>query len=969
MPGRVNVSGSASVYLDESSGTYSFHSAAVSLLLNGGSPVTLSLSAQSGNWSSAATWGSGGSLAIFFDSGFTTNDYTNGVQDTPSLLSWQYATSANALSSSGPSDGLFSIDNILSTSGTTPFGVPLSYSATLSLLYDVTVPDAVSVVVDQPNVTVDSLTIGATGTLSASAGAFTVENGVSGGTLQALNGGTVYLSGYAAGVTLTGTGSGVFGLYAAVLSNAAIAGGSVQVASGQSARLDGTIANSGTIVLLGAASASGFSEIQVGTATVTGSGTIALSGPGDNRLNGSTTLPAASLVNQGNTIAGHGTVGNSRFSFANHGLLDSTSGGNVLQVVTTGTLDNSGGTMQAESGAYLDLQGTAVAGGLIQAADQGTVYLEQTVANATLASSGSGALEMYSGTLAGDSLCAGSLLQVASGHHAQLAGTLINQGTVALRGSSAPNGLAELQIVGTATLSGGGTIALTGPGNSTIDDNGAAATLINSDNKIVGSGTLSGAHLALNNQGVILANVSNQTLTLGTVTNTGTVGASDGGTLIAAGLIGAGSVTVEANSKVELQGGLGAQSLFLTGPGAVLQWDNPAASLGSLCVESGQTIELLNVLANTVTYAAGQLSFTPLGGSAITITMLMENGATGVQTVVTGASSAELLTLCFCAGTRIATPRGEVPVEHLAEGDLVLTCSGETKPIVWLGAGRVLATRGRRGAATPIVVRKGALADNVPHHDLRLTKGHSLYLDGALIPVEFLVNHRSILWDDRAQEVTLYHVEVIGHDVLLANGVPAESYRDDGNRWLFRNANSVWHLPPQAPFAPVLTGGPLVDAVWRRLLERAGPRPGFVLTDEPDLHLLCDGRRLDGIGQLPGAYVFRLAQRHAHISIASRAGSPAELGLVRDPRLLGVALRRVTLQCGWRCRVLEAADTSLCNGFHGFEPELGLRWTNGEGVLPDALFAGLEPPMELVLHVSATTQYPLLTGQALQDVA
>ena len=72
----------------------------------------------------------------------------------------------------------------------------------------------------------------------------------------------------------------------------------------------------------------------------------------------------------------------------------------------------------------------------------------------------------------------------------------------------------------------------------------------------------------------------------------------------------------------------------------------------------------------------------------------------------------------------------------------------------------MLATRGRRTAATPVIVRKGALADNVPNRDLRVTKGHALYLDDVLIPVEFLVNHRSILWDDRAQEVTIYHVEL-----------------------------------------------------------------------------------------------------------------------------------------------------------------------------------------------------------------
>ena len=166
-------------------------------------------------------------------------------------------------------------------------------------------------------------------------------------------------------------------------------------------------------------------------------------------------------------------------------------------------------------------------------------------------------------------------------------------------------------------------------------------------------------------------------------------------------------------------------------------------------------------------------------------------------------------------------------------------------PIQWIGIGSVLATRGRRNAATPVIVRKSALAPNVPNRDLRLTKGHALHLDGVLVPVECLVNHRSIVWDDRAQEVSLYHIELPAHDVLLANGAPAESYRDDGNRWLFRNANTGWDLPPQETCAPLLMGGPKVDALWRSLLQRDGARPGLPTTDEPDLHLMVDGSRLD----------------------------------------------------------------------------------------------------------------------------
>jgi hypothetical protein len=92
----------------------------------------------------------------------------------------------------------------------------------------------------------------------------------------------------------------------------------------------------------------------------------------------------------------------------------------------------------------------------------------------------------------------------------------------------------------------------------------------------------------------------------------------------------------------------------------------------------------------------------------------------------------------------------------------------------------------RHGATTPprgnrllllALVGRPALADSVPNRDLHVTKAHSLYIDDVLIPVEFLVNHRTILWDDRAQEVEIYHLELDSHDLLIGNGALAESYR------------------------------------------------------------------------------------------------------------------------------------------------------------------------------------------------
>ena len=85
------------------------------------------------------------------------------------------------------------------------------------------------------------------------------------------------------------------------------------------------------------------------------------------------------------------------------------------------------------------------------------------------------------------------------------------------------------------------------------------------------------------------------------------------------------------------------------------------------------------------------------------------SASTSTRTARTGTDITT--TPCFLAGTQILTERGEVPVERLAAGDTVVTLSGRRRRRSSGSAqGRVLATRGRRNAATPVIVRKGALA-------------------------------------------------------------------------------------------------------------------------------------------------------------------------------------------------------------------------------------------------------------------
>jgi len=345
---------------------------------------------------------------------------------------------------------------------------------------------------------------------------------------------------------------------------------------------------------------------------------------------------------------------------------------------------------------------------------------------------------------------------------------------------------------------------------------------------------------------------------------------------------------------------------------------------------------------------------------------LVQTFSGGLGASYGAASQADATPICFLRGTRIATPSGEVAIEQLSPGDLILTQAGKARSIVWIGEGNVLASGRQRGVATPVIVRKDAFSDGVPNRDLHVTRAHAFLFDGVLIPAEFLVNHRSIVWDDEPQEVSLFHIELETHDVLIANGAPAESYRDDGNRWLFRNAGTAHPGNPEV-CAPVLTGGAIVDAVWRRLLDRAGPGPTGPLTTDPALHLVVDGRRLDPESVDRSVYTFRLPPAPRAVRIVSRAASPAELGQARDPRVLGVAVRKIILWDGWRVDLTEAADERLTDGFHGYEPDDGIRWTSGDAALPEDLFAGRQDKLlQLELHLGGTTPYPLSGGMELK---
>ena len=151
---------------------------------------------------------------------------------------------------------------------------------------------------------------------------------------------------------------------------------------------------------------------------------------------------------------------------------------------------------------------------------------------------------------------------------------------------------------------------------------------------------------------------------------------------------------------------------------------------------------------------------------------------------------------CFCAGTLILTDRGEVAVEDLMIGATVLTAAGEARPIQWIGH-RTVACRNHpdQPAVWPIRVAAGAFGGAQPRRDLYLSPDHAVFAGGVLIPIKTLVNGATIAQLPR-DTVTYWHIELETHDVLLAEGLPCESYLDNGSRGAFANGGTIVQLHP-----------------------------------------------------------------------------------------------------------------------------------------------------------------------------
>jgi len=138
--------------------------------------------------------------------------------------------------------------------------------------------------------------------------------------------------------------------------------------------------------------------------------------------------------------------------------------------------------------------------------------------------------------------------------------------------------------------------------------------------------------------------------------------------------------------------------------------------------------------------------------------------------------------VCYLEDTGIATPNGDVAVQDLRPGDMVLTADGGQTAVKWVGIQPVQTRLTHPAKVNPICLTAGSIAQNVPAQDLYVSPDHAIAIDGILYNASTLVNGRSIYMVPKMplDGFTYYHVETEAHELILAEGCAAETYLNGG---------------------------------------------------------------------------------------------------------------------------------------------------------------------------------------------
>jgi Ca2+-binding RTX toxin-like protein len=335
---------------------------------------------------------------------------------------------------------------------------------------------------------------------------------------------------------------------------------------------------------------------------------------------------------------------------------------------------------------------------------------------------------------------------------------------------------------------------------------------------------------------------------------------------------------------------------------------------------------------------------TSAGGADFEIRML---GSLNLQ-----ASDFSFGSACYACGTFILTDRGEIAVEDLTAGDNVTTFSGAYCPIRWIGHRRIDCSRHPAPRLVwPVCVGAGAFGESLPRRDLWLSPDHAVYLRGVLIPIKLLVNGSTIR-QIQVNAVTYYHVELSRHDILLAEGLPAESYLDTGNRYMFENGGAAVLLHPYleqendqarrdtGSCARFVCDAERVEPLWHSLAARAEklgfPPRAIAVTHDPMLCIRIGGRDFSPVNRVANRYQFLLPRSRHDARLVSRSAVPSDVRpWVDDARKLGVAIRRIIVWRDEQCSEIALDDPRLVDGWWAVERDNATmwRWTDGNAAL------------------------------------
>ena len=379
--------------------------------------------------------------------------------------------------------------------------------------------------------------------------------------------------------------------------------------------------------------------------TLTGGGIVTMGTNTNNRIYGA--VAADVLTNANNTIQGSGQIGANQMGLVNEsaGIIDANQSAGALTIFTSNGTTNSG-TLEATAGGNLILKNdtfTNTGGAILASGTNSVVTLANPIIVGGTLNTSSGGLIQASGNPTLNGVTNSGTYQLPNNNDTTIIGTITNSGTIQ---QNSVGNLTDLILGGAnVTLTGGGTITMDNNSENRIYGAAGADVLTNVNNLIQGSGQIGAADMSLVNQtsGIIDANQATP-LTINTsngTTNTGTLEATSGGTLIFAGIdtytnTGGTILASGTGSVVSLQGNLTiAGGTLNTAGGGLIQDASGTPTLtgvtnkGTYQVLNNQQTQLLGTLNNqgtiqlnsvgnaTELQADGNVTLT--GGGAITL--------------------------------------------------------------------------------------------------------------------------------------------------------------------------------------------------------------------------------------------------------------------------------------------------------------------------------------------------------------